>query len=227
MGQRRFLPMTCARRGRSVTEEEHRDWIREIEGKESAPSDVKALRPARQAGRLPTADELELWRSETEETKFEAHRRAEVSAAPKAEKREVSASAPYAHAIGRSVRGNRMQGGSGQQVLALDRRLKRKLKSGRQTPERTIDLHGQTQDQARMNLQQFISGCAMNQLSLVLVITGKGQNDQGVLKNRVPQWLNSQPMAGSVASVYQALQVHGGTGAYYVFLKRLSVPRRP
>ncbi|MCG6901727.1 MAG: Smr/MutS family protein, partial [Rhodobacter sp.] len=61
------------------------------------------------------------------------------------------------------------------------------------------------------------------------VITGKGRDkDQdgpipvrrGVLKHQVPHWLTTPPLNLMVLQISEAHLKHGGTGAYYVYLKR-------
>ncbi len=65
---------------------------------------------------------------------------------------------------------------------------------------------------------------------LLLVITGKGKlRDEdgpipvrlGMLRHQVPEWLRLQPLAGVVLQVTQAHPIHGGSGAYYVYLRKL------
>jgi len=64
---------------------------------------------------------------------------------------------------------------------------------------------------------------------LLLVITGKGRGSRdldfmtdrrGVLKHQVPQWLSMPPLGPLVLQVVQAAPKDGGTGAYYVYLRR-------
>ena len=61
------------------------------------------------------------------------------------------------------------------------------------------------------------------------MITGKGKRGddsgpiprpRGVLKHQVPDWLSRPPLAQAVLQVAEAHISHGGTGAYYVYLKR-------
>jgi len=66
-------------------------------------------------------------------------------------------------------------------------------------------------------------------LRLVLVITGKGRpgadhgpipRPHGVLRHQVPQWLRLPPLGPAVLQVAEAHLKHGGSGAYYVYLRR-------
>ena len=63
----------------------------------------------------------------------------------------------------------------------------------------------------------------------VLVITGKGKRGlddgpipqrQGVLRHQVPHWLRLPPLGAAVMQVTEAHLKHGGSGAYYVYLRR-------
>jgi DNA-nicking Smr family endonuclease len=55
---------------------------------------------------------------------------------------------------------------------------------------------------------------------LVLVITGKGDQGQGILRRRVPDWLATGELAAMVGGIQEAHIGHGGFGALYVRLKR-------
>jgi DNA-nicking Smr family endonuclease len=115
------------------------------------------------------------------------------------------------------------------QPVQMDAKAFGRMKRGRLVPEGRIDLHGMTLDQAHPALTGFILRAKMHDKRLVLVITGKGKqsNDQGpipqrrgVLKHQVPQWLAMPPLGQAVLQVVEAHVSHGGTGAYYVYLRR-------
>ncbi|MEM8555389.1 MAG: Smr/MutS family protein [Pseudomonadota bacterium] len=113
--------------------------------------------------------------------------------------------------------------------LRMDRKAFGRMKKGKLVPEARIDLHGMTQDQAHGALTRFIHDAYARQFRLVLVITGKGKDrdeygpipvPRGVLKHQVPHWLAVGPMRLMVLQVTEAHLKHGGSGAYYVYLKR-------
>jgi DNA-nicking Smr family endonuclease len=113
--------------------------------------------------------------------------------------------------------------------VEMDHKAYQKLKRGKLKPEARIDLHGMTLDQAQPALIRFIIGSQAKGLRLVLVITGKGSREdpydpmprrRGVLKTQVPMWLRMAPMAQAVLQVSEAHLRHGGSGAYYVYLRR-------
>ena len=51
----------------------------------------------------------------------------------------------------------------------------------------------------------------------MLVITGKGA---GVLQSHVPDWLKRAPLSGLVLALAEARRTDGGSGAFYVLLRR-------
>ncbi|MBU0644998.1 MAG: Smr/MutS family protein [Alphaproteobacteria bacterium] len=113
--------------------------------------------------------------------------------------------------------------------LRMDRKHFAKMRKGKVSPEARIDLHGMTMAQAHPALTRFIlTACAMDR-RLVLVITGKGKHRddegpipmrKGVLKHQVPHWLQTPPLREAVLQVAEAHLKHGGSGAYYVYLRR-------
>jgi DNA-nicking Smr family endonuclease len=114
-----------------------------------------------------------------------------------------------------------------------DRLITRKLKQGSYRIEATLDLHGQTQEQAYASLERFLGWALERQFQLVLIITGKGRRissfadvhpenvEAGVLRQRLPEWLENSDQFGGVVSVSVARPQDGGTGAWYVELKTL------
>ncbi len=113
--------------------------------------------------------------------------------------------------------------------VQMDRKKHTKMKRGKLTPEARIDLHGMTLADAHPRLLNFILRAHSDGARLVLVITGKGKTKPnegpipmrpGVLRHQVPQWLAMAPLGGLVLQVTPAHQSHGGTGAYYVYLRR-------
>lgn len=102
----------------------------------------------------------------------------------------------------------------------LDTKTTRKLGKGRIRIEATLDLHGMTQQRAHDSLQGFLADCQRNDRRMALVITGKGQASGGILRNLVPRWLAEPAMRLHVSGYSEAHQVHGGSGALYVRIRR-------
>lgn len=113
--------------------------------------------------------------------------------------------------------------------LRMDHGLYRRMTRGKAQPEARLDLHGMTLTEAHPALVGFILRAQAAGLRLVLVITGKGKRGEdagpipqrlGALRHQVPAWLHATPLAGIVQQIAPAHQRHGGTGAYYVYLRR-------
>ena len=113
--------------------------------------------------------------------------------------------------------------------LQMDAKTHGKMTRGKLTPEARIDLHGMTLSEAHPELIRFILNAQSDGLRLVLVITGKGKRGEdigpipqrmGVLRHQVPQWLRLPPLGQAVLQVAEAHLRHGGSGAYYVYLRR-------
>lgn len=113
--------------------------------------------------------------------------------------------------------------------LRMDAKAFGKMNKGKLSPEGRIDLHGMTLAEAHPELMSFILGAYAAGLRLVLVITGKGKpkpdygpipQRMGVLRHQVPQWLRLPPLGPVVLQVAEAHLRHGGSGAFYVYLRR-------
>lgn len=101
-----------------------------------------------------------------------------------------------------------------------DRGGEKRVRRGRLEVAATLDLHGHTQVTARTALSRFLRAAAARGDRTVIVVTGVGRAGQGVLRQLVPEWLADHDLRPLIAGYAQAHRVHGGAGAYYVFLKR-------
>jgi len=113
--------------------------------------------------------------------------------------------------------------------LRMDAKAFARMSRGKLSPEARIDLHGLTLAEAHPQLIGFVLGAQAQGLRLVLVITGKGRRPtddgpvpqrHGVLRHQVPQWLAQAPLGQAVLQVAEAHPRHGGSGAFYVYLRR-------
>ena len=102
----------------------------------------------------------------------------------------------------------------------LDRNTARKFERGELPIDRTIDLHGLTQQRAHEALDRFMAEAVKAGLRMLLVVTGKGRQGEGVLRRQVPEWLRGGPYAGRILRLANARLPHGGDGALYVLLRR-------
>lgn len=94
------------------------------------------------------------------------------------------------------------------------------IKTGQARPTARIDLHGSTREQAKSKLERFVVSAAGEGHRLVLVITGKGAEGQGVIRRNLPYWLSSPPLAECVIAYCHAQPKDGGSGAFYVNLRQ-------
>ena len=97
---------------------------------------------------------------------------------------------------------------------------------------KSLDLHGYTLDDANKKVESFIIDCFDQKVSKITIVTGKGlhsQNDKdpyiskkfGILKNSVPDFIKNNPnLMNKIKSIADAKIADGGSGAFYVFLKK-------
>lgn len=111
----------------------------------------------------------------------------------------------------------------------MDAKAFARMSRGKLSPESRIDLHGMTLAEARPELVRFVLNAQSAGLRLVLVITGKGRPSedygpmpqrQGALRHQLPVWLSQAPLRQAVLQFAEAHQKHGGSGAFYVYLRR-------
>ena len=55
---------------------------------------------------------------------------------------------------------------------------------------------------------------------MCLIITGKGREGHGILRQKVPLWLKDTPLCHHLNAISYAQPKDGGTGALYIRLKR-------
>jgi DNA-nicking Smr family endonuclease len=104
----------------------------------------------------------------------------------------------------------------------IDRRTAQRLRKGAMEIDRRLDLHGMTEAAAHAALDRFVEQAWRQGARMLLVITGKGGagRGEGVLKRNLPRWLAIGDNAACVLRIEQAQPKHGGSGAYYVLLRR-------
>ncbi len=97
---------------------------------------------------------------------------------------------------------------------------------------KSLDLHGFTLDEANKKVESFITDCFDQKVSKVTIVTGKGLHSQngkdpyisekfGILKNSVPEFIkNNHSLMTKIKSIAGAEISDGGSGAFYVFLKK-------
>ena len=95
-----------------------------------------------------------------------------------------------------------------------------------------IDLHGYTLEQANKSIEDFIIKSYEEKINKLIVVTGKGihsQNekdpyvskDLSILKYSVPEFISKNKNLMKVINDIKDAKVEdGGTGAFYIFLKK-------
>ena len=97
-------------------------------------------------------------------------------------------------------------------------RLLKKLRRGDYAIQGELDLHGLNVSEAKIETHAFINDCALERVSAVRIVHGKGRNSAGrmpVLKNMLIGWLSKNQ---HVVAVVSTPANDGGTGAVYVLL---------
>ena len=119
--------------------------------------------------------------------------------------------------------------------LSSDEKLSDKdLLSTRKKKRREIvfDLHGISLDDANKKIFNLINDAYNNEVGKITIVTGKGlhsQNDKdpyvskdfGILKNSVPNYIqNNAELMKLINDIRHADINDGGSGAFYIFLKK-------
>lgn len=105
-------------------------------------------------------------------------------------------------------------------IPPADRGGEKRVRRGKLDIAATFDLHGHTQLSAARALPAFLMGQQADGARCVLVITGKGREGQGVLRRNFLIWLEAPEARALVSGYAESHPKHGGSGAFYVFLRR-------
>ena len=94
-----------------------------------------------------------------------------------------------------------------------------------------IDLHGYTIEEANRAIEQFIQECFDENVTKIIVITGKGlrsknvenpylSKDLSILKYSVPEFIETNKILTQfIIEITDAKIEDGGSGAFYIYLK--------
>ena len=111
--------------------------------------------------------------------------------------------------------------------INIEKNQLRRIKSGKISIEGKIDLHGLSLNESEKTLKLFVGDSFRLKKRFLLVITGKGRNSKpnihGKIKtinSEITSWLSDRFYLDKVQYISKALDKHGGTGAYYFFLKK-------
>ena len=96
----------------------------------------------------------------------------------------------------------------------------------------SYDLHGYSLDEANKKVKNLIFNAYNQNINKLIIVTGKGihsQNDKdpyvskefGILKNSVPDYIkNNNVLMNMINSIQEASLEDGGSGAFYIYLKK-------
>ena len=97
---------------------------------------------------------------------------------------------------------------------------------------RSIDLHGYTLDNANQLIYDFINNCYQDNISKIIVVTGKGLHSQNeknpyvskdlsILKYSIPEFIkNNIDLMKKIIEIKDEKDEDGGSGAFYIYLKK-------
>ena len=97
---------------------------------------------------------------------------------------------------------------------------------------RSLDLHGKTLDEANQIIENFIRKSYEDKVHKLIIVTGKGlhssnekdpyvSKDLGILKYSIPNFLkNNAELMELISNISDASIGDGGSGAFYIFLKK-------
>ena len=97
---------------------------------------------------------------------------------------------------------------------------------------KSIDLHGNTLDEANKSIQDFINKSYEESINKLIVVTGKGlhsnnekdpyvSKDFSILKHSVPEFIKKNiELMKKISEIKSAKIEDGGDGAFYIYLKR-------
>jgi len=96
----------------------------------------------------------------------------------------------------------------------------------------SFDLHGYSLDEANLKMHNLINDAYINEVSKLIIVTGKGihsenekdpyvSKDLGILKYSVPDYIkNNNELMGMINTIEEAEIEDGGSGAFYIYLKK-------
>ena len=122
------------------------------------------------------------------------------------------------------------QNGSLNKNISMDRKNFQRLIKGKKPIDEKLDLHGLTLLEAEKKVQTRLVAAHNAGKRLVLVVTGKGnhkktdeffRSQSGVIRKNLPIWCSHAPLANIILHISEAQRQHGGSGAYYVYLRRI------
>mgnify|MGYP001375094667 CR=1 FL=1 len=111
-----------------------------------------------------------------------------------------------------------------------------KKKTNKDYFSRSIDLHGYTLEDANQAVEKFITKSFSEKINKLIVVTGKGihsdneknpyvSKDLSILKYSVPEFIsNNKQLMEMIHDIRDAKIEDGGSGAFYIHLKKNKKP---
>ena len=106
------------------------------------------------------------------------------------------------------------------------------LKEKKRKKINSFDLHGYSLEDANNKINDLIHACYKNEVSKLIVVTGKGihsenekdpyiSKDLGILKYSVPDYIRrNEQLMSMINKIEDAKIEDGGSGAFYIFFKK-------
>jgi DNA-nicking Smr family endonuclease len=105
----------------------------------------------------------------------------------------------------------------------LDPRVVKRLRRGDFAVQAHVDLHGMLKDEAKSQLEAFLTKARQQGKRCVLVVHGRGLHSKDqvpVLKEALKRWMHTSRFSRHVLGFSTARPHDGGAGAVYVLLKK-------
>ena len=97
---------------------------------------------------------------------------------------------------------------------------------------KSFDLHGYSLNEANKKINDLIKDSYEKRVKKLIIVTGKGLHSQnekdpyvsknlGILKHSVPEYIkNNDELMRLISQIQEAENEDGGSGAFYVYLKK-------
>jgi len=107
-----------------------------------------------------------------------------------------------------------------------------KLTKDKQFKTRQLDLHGYSLDDANQKIKYFIISSYEEGVRKLRIVTGKGlhsdneknpyvSKELSILKYSIPEYINNNPSLMKLINSFGEAKIEdGGSGAFYIFLKK-------
>lgn len=94
------------------------------------------------------------------------------------------------------------------------------IQKGTRRYDAMLDLHGMSLESAFIALTEFLQQAFQHKKRLLLIVTGKGKQGKGLIRQQFKQWVNSPEIRPFILGYETAPPHAGGDGAFYVMLRK-------